>query len=725
MTRTTGLCAPSARRRTATTTGAVVALTTALGLTVATGGAAQAADGIWDITSVALPWTPATSTDGEISFALVDNADATSSTVVSYTRGGSPVQYASRFNAKDLAWGPAGDQLLTVPAGGFTTTTISSTPLERVSQISRPTPSLWSPYGDSTVGATGSAGSYQTRAQWVARNTSDALTPTQATSPGAGAVAPLGNRTVVLMKDSGGNTDLGVVVTGFPRQGNATNNHPAAAPTALGYASLAPHDPVISNDGTLAFVGTSPDGPAVFVDEGKGAVAVAQLGEDCAGTQRPAFAPSGKSLAYVASSASCTASALHVLDKAGNSFVGGTDSTVVTSAATGTDKVTNHFANVSWRAKTPKAANTRLGGRDRIATGIAVSQHGWTKGADCAVVASAESFPDALVAGPLSGALDCPLLVTGKKSLDSRVLTELKRLMPVVSNRFVVIVGGTGSVSTAVENSLDANGFAVGRLAGSDRFGTSVQVAQGISNYYDGDPTNPSRTTVVLADGMNFPDALSAGPVASMFHGPVLLTNKTSVPTVVKSYVNGHGSIRTVHAIGGSAAKAVGVFGSRAGERIVGKDRFDTSAKVAQRFFADALTVGYANGLTFPDALTGGALMSAMWEPLMLVQAGSTPAPVSTMANLYRPTTDEVLTFGGSAVVSDAVRGGLAAAAGTQTAVWGPDTDYDANPYYPATSSAARSLQAKPGKVGPSRTGTSRLGTDQVRPQLDPRSTVR
>lgn len=698
MTRTTGLCAPSARRRTATTTGAVVALTTALGLTVATGGPAVAAGGVWDITNVALEWTPATSTDGEISFALLDNADAKSSEVVSFRRDGTRVQYASRFNAKDLAWGPAGDQLLTVPAGGFTTTTISPTPLERVSQISRPTSSLWSPYGDSVVSATGSAGSYQSRAQWVGRNTSDALTPTQATSPGTGAVSPRGDRTVVVMSDGAGGTDLGLVVTGFPRQGNAANNSPAVAPTPLGYAVLAPHDPVVSDDGTLAFVGTSPTGPAVFVDEGKGAVAVAQLGEDCTGTQRPAFSPSGKSLAYVASSGSCAASVLHVLDKAGNSFVGGTDSSVVDSTTLDTTSATHHFANVSWRAKTPNAANTRLGGRDRIATGIEVSRHGWPAGADGAIIASAESFPDALVAGPLAGAADYPLLVTGKATLDSRVLSELKRLMPAAADRFVYIIGGTGAVSDGVRKSLAANGFQVMRLAGRDRFETSVAVATHLDEGYSGS-TRP-RTTVVLADGMNFPDALSAGPVATQFRGPVLLTNTTSVPASVKSYVNGRSSIRTVHAIGGSAAKAVGVFGGRAGERIVGKDRFETSAKVASRFFADALTVGYANGLTFPDALTGGALMSALWEPLMLVQAGTAPASVSTMANLYRPTTDEVLTFGGAAVVSDGVRNRLASAAGTQTAVWGPDTDWVDNPYHAATSAANRSLTTGPGRVG-------------------------
>jgi putative cell wall-binding protein len=275
--------------------------------------------------------------------------------------------------------------------------------------------------------------------------------------------------------------------------------------------------------------------------------------------------------------------------------------------------------------------------------------------------------------------------------------------MPATADRFVYIVGGTGSVSDGVRTTLAANGFQVVRLAGRDRFETSVAVAQNLDRGYTG--TNPPpRNTVVLADGISFPDALSAGPVATMYYGPVLLTNKTTVPTVVRNYVNGRAAIRTVHAIGGNAAQAVGVFGSRAGERIVGFDRFDTSAKVAQRFFAGAPTLGYANGLSFPDALTGGALMSAMWQPLVLVQAGTVPAAVGSQATLFRPSTDEVLTFGGTAVVSESVRAALSGYAGTQNAMQGPNVARVDNPLHPNTSTTTGGTpgSARPNALSPS-----------------------
>lgn len=693
-------CAPSGRCR-AATTGAVAVLTVAFafGLSMRTAGEAHAAGGVWNVASASMPWVPTTASDGEISFALVNNSDESDAELVSYRRDGSRVQYASRFNAVDLAWSPGGDEVVTVPRGSEPTQPAAPT-LEHLSHVSRPWSSLWSPHGDSTVSL--SIGPYQSEAQWVARDYTEKLAPTQMSTPGAGAVTPNGTTTVVSIHDSAGALDLGAIPTTFPRQGNPANDLPVVKPTPLGYSALSPQSPAMSNDGTLAFVGTTQSGPAIYVDEGHGPVAVAQLGELCPAQQRPTFAPSGRSLAYVSDSGGCKASELHVLDKAGNTFVGGTDSTVLTSAATATASGPNHFANPSWRPRTPAAGSTRLSGRDRIATGIAVSRWGWSGGSHGAVIASSESFPDALVAGPLSGAADYPLLVTRKAALDSRVLTELKRLMPMTADRFVYIVGGAGSVSEAVRTTLAANGFQVVRLAGRDRFETSVAVAQDLDRGYSTNP--PPRTTVVLADGISFPDALSAGPVATMYYGPVLLTNKTTVPTVVRNYVNNRSAIRTVHAIGGDAAQAVGVFGTRAGERIVGADRFDTSAKVAQRFFAGATTPGYANGLSFPDALTGGALMSAMWQPLVLVQPGTVPAVVGSQATLFRPSTDEVLTFGGTAVVSEGVRTTLTGYAGTQSAVWGPDVPQVDNPLHATTATApGKTLgRAQPSRPSPS-----------------------
>ena len=700
---TTRAVASTIHRRKAVTAGTIGILASALGLGLSTAGPAHAAAGVWDVASAALPWVPTTAADGEISFALVDNANSSNAELVSYRRDGTRVQYATRLNAGDLAWSPGGDEVVTVPQGSQPAQPTGST-LEHLSNLSRPSSSLWSPFGDSTVSSTASP--YQSVAQWVARNQSDALTPTQTVTPGAGAVTPNASATVVRISPSAGTFDLGSIPATLPRQGNAATDMPPVAPTPLGYSALSPDSPVVSNGGALAFVGTSGTGPAIYVDEGHGPVAVAALGELCPGTQRPTFSPSGRSLAYVTSSGGCTASELHVLDMVGNTFVGGTDSTVVTSAATNTTLATYHFANPSWRPSTPAAASLRLSGADRIATGIAVSQWGWPNGSQGAIIANSDNFPDALVAGPLSGAADYPLLLTGQASLDSRDLAELKRLMPTTTSRFVYIIGSTGMISDGVRATLANNGFQVVRLAGADRYGTSVAVAQELDQGYSG--TNPPpRTTVVLADGTNFPDALSAAPAAAIHFAPVLLTYKTTVPTVVKNYIDSHTNFRTVDGIGRNAAGALGVFGTRAGEGIFGADRFETSAKVAQRFFPGAGTAGYASGLTFPDGLTGGALMSVMAQPLMLVSPTSVPTSVGSQAALFRPSTDQVLSFGGPSVLSESVRTALTGYAGTQTALWGPDVAQATNPLYPpapATATGGTTATMQPNRLSSNRT---------------------
>lgn len=647
---------------------------------------ASAAPGIgWDPSAVNMDFIPTTAADGEISFAGIRNTNATQTLALSYTRDGERVQYATQFSAKDLAWSPAGDALVRVTTGGDTTI-ISPTTLERVASFKRGAPSLWSPFGDVlTTSARGTGATpFTSQAPWIGSNRSDTLTPASATDPGPGAPTPDAFGMVVTITPSGSTTrDLGLVDSSFPRSANPAWNFPASAPTPLGFASHDAHDAAVSNDGTLAFVGTDAGRSVLYVaEQGTGPVAVAQLGDTCAG-QRPAFSPSGHSLAFVRSSGACTASELVVLDKGDSgSFIGAAEHSVVTSATLPSGLRDLHFASPSWRARTVDARRTRLGGTDRVATGIAVSRDGWADGSGGAILASSESFPDALVAGPLSGATGTPLLINPAAKLDPRVLAELKRLMPDSADRFVYIIGGTSGISSTVQNSLKSNGFQVVRLSGTDRFRTSVRVAQELDLIFGPAGEGPPRSSAFIADGMTFPDALSAGPAASTYLAPVLLTKGTTTPDVVKAYINGRTSIRTVNAIGRNAATAVTVFGSRAGDRIVGSDRYETSAKVAQRWFPGAMEVGYANGLAFPDAVTGGALMSSLGQPLMLVPATSVPASVDAVSQAFRTATDEVILFGSTAAISDGVRNKLGANAGTQTAMWGPDVPWDVNPLW-------------------------------------------
>ncbi|KQZ90611.1 hypothetical protein ASD62_16290 [Phycicoccus sp. Root563] len=704
---------PASARRTVAFGVGTVLLATAAGLGAAAPASAAPGQG-WDPSLYNVEWIPTTDADGEITVARINNDDPSSTQAMSFKRDGSPVQYSTMYAAKDLAWAPGGDLLARVPSGGFDISNLSDPTLENVRAVSRPTSGQWSPFGDSLTSTTQNGSTFTNRAAWLVSTRTEALTKSLTEDPGVSAPTPDGLSLVVTVRDAGtGKRDLATVDADFPRSGNAMWNSPLNDPAPLGFSDLDAHDPVVSNDGTLAFIGTGADGDALYVVEGAaGPVQVASLGATCAG-HRPSFSPSGRSLAFVASSTDCASSTLKIVDKTGNTFAGGAESVVVDSANLPGTAVAAHFESPSWRPLTVPASTTRLGGADRVATGIAVSKDGWPEGSSGAIIASSESFPDALVAGPLAGASDSPLLINPAAKLDPRVLAELKRLMPAKADRFVYIVGGTGVISKAVQTTLASNGFTVSRLSGTDRFTTSVRVAKELDLGFAGSEGFLTRDAVFLADGMNFPDALSAGPAASLFFAPVLLTNGGTTPASVKTYVNGRAAIKKAHAIGGAAAKAVGTFGSRAGEKISGTDRFATSALVAQRWFPAATRVGYANGMSFPDAVTGGASMSAYHQPLLLVSPKAVPATVNTVSLALRPATDDVAVFGGAGVVSDAVRTQVGANAGAQTVLWGLDVPSVDNPLaaVPAAvagakaasraDQVARATEARPGHTAP------------------------
>lgn len=82
----------------------------------------------------------------------------------------------------------------------------------------------------------------------------------------------------------------------------------------------------------------------------------------------------------------------------------------------------------------------------------------------------------------------------------------------------------------------------------------------------------------------------------------MLLTNSTTTPSETTAYLSAHPG--TVYAVGGPAAKA-----DPSAIAIVGNDRFGTAVDVATKFFSSRTTVGIATGLSFPDALSGGALL--------------------------------------------------------------------------------------------------------------------
>ena len=186
------------------------------------------------------------------------------------------------------------------------------------------------------------------------------------------------------------------------------------------------------------------------------------------------------------------------------------------------------------------------------------------------------------------------------------------------------------------------------RVAGADRFATAVAIAGVL-----GDPQ-----AVLEATGLDFPDGLSAGAAAAHAGGAVLLTNGASQAPETSSYLAAHPS-DTATAIGGPAAAA-----DPAAARIAGADRFATAVAVAQHFFTAPTTLGFASGLAFPDALSGGAGIGRAGGPLLLVPAcGALPPSLSGYLGSVTGTVTSGALYGGSAVVGDDVLAELEQAA--------------------------------------------------------------
>jgi hypothetical protein len=297
----------------------------------------------------------------------------------------------------------------------------------------------------------------------------------------------------------------------------------------------------------------------------------------------------------------------------------------------------------------------RLAGGDRVATAVAVSQQEFPAAHSAAnvILTAAYTFPDAMSAGPLGKKLTAPMLLTTPGVLSPATLTEIERVMPVptstshtttsgcdaaapVPANAVYVIGGYAAIASDIDAELNQAGYDVVRVAGADRFATSVAVAR-----CEGSPSS-----AFLATGDIFADALSAGPAAASVGGAVLLTAGKTLPPSVGAYLQSLTN-PTVYDVGQAAYDAY-----PAGTPIVGGDRFATAALVAEEFFPNPTLVGVATGWNFPDALAGGALMGAEGGPLLL----TTPDALQSADGLYigehATTLQQADLFGGTNVLS-------------------------------------------------------------------------
>lgn len=248
----------------------------------------------------------------------------------------------------------------------------------------------------------------------------------------------------------------------------------------------------------------------------------------------------------------------------------------------------------------------RLGGQDRFDVAVNVSRQGWNR-ANTVVLANWEAYGDALAATPLAYKYNGPLLLTKAESITPRTKDEIKRL----GAKKVIIVGGPISVSNKIVGQLKDMGISVERISGQNRMEVAENIAKKMGE----------ASKVVVADGFNFPDALSIAPWAARNGYPILLTNnKHNITKVTQSIIDKWNVNETVIS-GGPLSVSNEVYKNVPNPtRFGGNHRYDVSANIANKYFGHQNKAFVTKGTIFADALTGSVLAAKHNAPILLLK---------------------------------------------------------------------------------------------------------
>ncbi|MFB2582434.1 cell wall-binding repeat-containing protein [Herbiconiux sp. P15] len=170
----------------------------------------------------------------------------------------------------------------------------------------------------------------------------------------------------------------------------------------------------------------------------------------------------------------------------------------------------------------------------------------------------------------------------------------------------------------------------VDRIQGADRYEVAASIAR---EAYPG-----GTSTLFVATGVGYADALSAGPAAVKLGAPLLLTTPTTLPEAARGVLSDMTNITRIVVVGGPNSVSEGVLAelrfyrpAATVERWGGADRYAVSRTVAARAFGSGTQGVYvATGANFPDALSASGAGGYLGRPVVLVNGAATSVDSAT-----------------------------------------------------------------------------------------------
>ena len=231
-------------------------------------------------------------------------------------------------------------------------------------------------------------------------------------------------------------------------------------------------------------------------------------------------------------------------------------------------------------------------------------------------------------------------------------------------------ITGIGSMTGTKEVTFKiTNPTTIRRIGGDTRYETSRL----IGDAYKKDSSQAKFSSIIVACGTNYPDALSASYLAKVKKAPVIIwrdKENANVQAYIKKHLNKEKGV--VYLIGGKAVVDSMIADGMTGYKFVryaGDNRFETNAKVLEAAKVKSGEIIICDGLSFEGAL----IASATGKPVMLVM-GDALRP-SQKAILGKMTNLSITIVGNSKMVSSKMEAELKKITKNVTRVDGKDAE--------------------------------------------------
>lgn len=226
---------------------------------------------------------------------------------------------------------------------------------------------------------------------------------------------------------------------------------------------------------------------------------------------------------------------------------------------------------------------------------------------------------------------------------------ESSKIGHVLKSKRIAAIVATVALVTFINFTKVHAASTTSRFNGTDRYETAAKACE--------DGWNQDTDYAVIVNGENYPDAISAAPLAKKYEAPILLTGKDTLNAYTSVELN-RLNVKNVFIIGGKGVVSQSIEDSLKARgikitRIGGADRYETGVQVAQKLGKPS-EIAVVNADDFHDGLSVAPIAALKGMPIILTSRDSLP-DVSKKYLQANKKVDQTYVVGGTEQVSDSV----------------------------------------------------------------------